>query len=77
MDNEIFNQHLQEAINKLDERHRLCFILRYQEEKSVAEISDVLGCPLGTVKSRVHYALKKLAIQLDQFNPKQKKVSNE
>ena len=77
IDKEIFNTHLQVAINKLDDKHRLCFILRYQEEKTIPEISEVLGCPQGTIKSRLHYALKKLAIQLDQFNPKQKKVSNE
>ena len=77
IDQEIFNQHLQSAINKLDDKHRLCFILRYQEEKTVTEISEVLNCPPGTVKSRLHYTLKKLAVQLDQFNPIQKKASNE
>ena len=77
LDKEIFNYHLQSAINKLDEKHRLCFILRFQEEKSIAMISKILGCPEGTVKSRLHNTLKKLAVQLEQFNPKQKKVSNE
>ncbi len=77
IDRDIFNQHLQIAINKLDDKHRFCFILRFQEEKSIAEISKVLSCPKGTVKSRLHNALKRIAIDLEQFNPKKKKVSNE
>lgn len=77
IDSEIFNTQLQLAINKLDDKHRLCFILRFQEEKSIAEISKVLDCPPGTIKSRLHYTLKKLAVQLNQFNPKKKKVGNE
>jgi RNA polymerase sigma-70 factor (ECF subfamily) len=77
IDKEIFNRYLQSAVNKLDDKHRLCFILRYQEDKTIQEISEVLGCPLGTVKSRLHHTLKKLAIQLHQFDPKQKKLGNE
>ncbi len=77
LDQEIFGHHLQEAINTLDDKHRLCFILRYQEEKTIPEISEVLGCPQGTVKSRLHNTLKKLSIQLAQFNPRQKKIGNE
>ncbi len=77
IDKEIFNRHLQAAVNKLDDKHRLCFILRYQEDKTVQEISEVLGCPLGTVKSRLHHTMKKLALQLNQFDPKQKKLGNE
>lgn len=77
IDNEIFNKKLQLAINKLDDKHRLCFVLRYQEDKSIPEISEVLGCPQGTVKSRLHNALKKLAMQLEYFNPKKKKIGNE
>jgi len=77
IDKEIFNTHLQSAINKLDEKHRFCFILRYQEEKTIAEISEVLGIPQGTVKSRLHNTLKRLAEQLHPFNPVQKKIGNE
>jgi RNA polymerase sigma-70 factor (ECF subfamily) len=70
IDNEIFQNQLQKEINKLDEKHKLCFILRYQDNKSIAEISELLSCPLGTVKSRLHNATKKIRRELFQFDPK-------
>jgi RNA polymerase sigma-70 factor (ECF subfamily) len=70
IDNEIFQKQLQKEINKLDEKHKLCFILRYQDNKSIAEISELLSCPLGTVKSRLHNATKKIRRELFQFDPK-------
>ena len=56
-----FAQILASALMELDEKHRACFILRYQEGFSVAEVSQILDCPKGTVKSRLFHALKKLA----------------
>jgi hypothetical protein len=35
--------------------------LRYYHDASEAEMSEILGCPRGTVKSRVHNALQRLA----------------
>ena len=69
LDQEIFDKHLQAALNKLDEKHRFCFILRYQEEKSIKEISEILACPSGTIKSRIHYTLKKIAEDLKLLHP--------
>ena len=56
-----FAQILESALLSLDEKHRACFILRYQEGFSVDEVSQILDCPQGTVKSRLFYALKNLA----------------
>ncbi len=56
-----FAQVLEAALMTLDEKHRACFILRYQEGFTVAEVSQILDCPKGTVKSRLFYALKNLA----------------
>ena len=36
-------------------------LLRYLEEMSYDDIARVTGCPLGTVRSRIHYA--KLALR--------------
>ena len=78
IDQEIFDKHLQSALNKLDEKHRFCFILRYQEEKSIKEISEILACPSGTVKSRIHYTLKKIAEDIKLLHPnKSHKIRNE
>ncbi|MCC6724883.1 MAG: sigma-70 family RNA polymerase sigma factor, partial [Saprospiraceae bacterium] len=67
IDNQIFEQHLYQALDELDETQRQCFVLRYQEELSMKEIAEILDCPEGTVKSRVFYTLKKLGTKLRAF----------
>jgi RNA polymerase sigma-70 factor, ECF subfamily len=51
---------LREAIGSLPEKHQRVILLRFFEEASLPEIADLLGCSVGTVKSRLHYALEKL-----------------
>jgi DNA-directed RNA polymerase specialized sigma24 family protein len=34
--------------------------LRYYEDLTLAEVSELLGCPLGTAKSLVHRGLENL-----------------
>jgi len=55
---------VQEAILELPPYHRSVLVLRYLEAFSYEEIAESLGCSIGTVKSRIHYALKKLARRL-------------
>lgn len=69
LDQILFNQHLAQAIEHLAPKHKICFVLRYQEELPIQQISDIVACPEGTVKSRLHYALKQLARHLAIFNP--------
>ncbi len=45
-----------EAINKLEFRQRTTLVLFYLQGFSMAEIAEIMDCPLGTVKSRLHYA---------------------
>ncbi len=49
-----------EAFMKLSPEHRSALVLREIEGLSYQQISDVLGCSLGTVMSRLHYARKKM-----------------
>ena len=56
--------HLWQAINQLDEKHRLPIILRYAHDLSTVKIGLVLGLNEGTVRSRLHYAHKQLEIRL-------------
>lgn len=46
-------------LSELDELHRVVIILFYLEEKSIAEISNILEIKEGTIKSRLHIAKKK------------------
>ena len=44
------------ALDRLDPTHREVLALRFLEELSYEEIGQIVGCPLGTVRSRIHYA---------------------
>ena len=48
------------AVAGLPEEHRLVVELRFFAGATLEEIAAALGCPLGTVKSRLHHALRKL-----------------
>jgi RNA polymerase sigma-70 factor, ECF subfamily len=51
---------LQRAIAALPNDHQVVVVLHYLEELSLEEIAQVLKVPEGTVKSRLHYARRKL-----------------
>jgi RNA polymerase sigma-70 factor (ECF subfamily) len=51
---------LQDALNQLSAPHRAVILLAVIEERSQQEIAEMTGVPVGTVKSRLHYALKRL-----------------
>ena len=53
------------ALNSLPERLRITLVEIYYQERSVAEVADVLDVPPGTVKSRTYYALRALKEALD------------
>ena len=65
LDELLLHQHLQTAIDGLEVLFRHCIVLRYQEGFSIAQISEMLDCPIGTVKSRLHYGVKKLINQME------------
>lgn len=52
---------LQDALAQLSPPHRAVVMLAVIEERHQTEIADMLSIPVGTVKSRLHYALRKLA----------------
>jgi|SRR5438270_5918746 len=51
---------LTQGIDRLPRKHREVVLLRFFEDAALPEIAAVLGCSLGTVKSRLHHALDKL-----------------
>ena len=58
--NELDHERIMNLMNKLSEEDRLLIKLRDIDGKSYEEIAEILGKPIGTVKSRLHYARKKL-----------------
>lgn len=69
MDGAQFQKMLAETLNGLSAEKREAFVLKYQEEKTIAEIAWIQNCPEGSVKSRLHYTLKILEEKLNVFNP--------
>lgn len=57
---------LAEAINSLEEEHRLVIILRDVEDLSIEEICAITDMPDGTVKSRLHRARAALRKKLQR-----------
>ena len=51
---------LKKAINHLSSKHRSVLELAFVQGMAYDEIAKVIGCPVGTVKSRMSYALKAL-----------------
>jgi len=51
---------LKDALECLTEPHRLVFELAVYQEMPYADVGRVLGIPVGTVKSRMHNAVKAL-----------------
>lgn len=59
-------QIIQEALNEMNESHRVILVMRDIKNLSYEEISEILGLSLGTVKSRIsraRQALKKVLMQ--------------
>ncbi len=48
------------ALDELSPDHRVVVILRYWRDLPIEAIADRLGVPSGTVRSRLHYALREL-----------------
>lgn len=51
---------LQAAIIKLPEKQRLVFNMKYFEDLTYEEISEVLGTSVGALKASYHHAVKKI-----------------
>jgi RNA polymerase sigma-70 factor (ECF subfamily) len=51
---------LRRLLAALPEAQRSAVLLRYYHDLSEEEVAQVLGCPRGTVKSRLHQAMARL-----------------
>lgn len=55
---------IRDAMDSLSEDHRAVLEEMYVRGRSAGETADLLGVPVGTVKSRAHYALRSLRYQV-------------
>ena len=56
-----------EALSRLSPAHREALLLVYFADRTAAEAAEALGLPVGTVKSRVHHALRRLRLHVDEL----------
>ncbi|MBT3342548.1 MAG: sigma-70 family RNA polymerase sigma factor [Gemmatimonadetes bacterium] len=69
LDEERFLGALDEALACLDPQRRSVFLLRHEQGWPIADIGAAIGCPTGTVKSRLFHSTRALAARLGPFDP--------
>ena len=67
LDNATLLKALSEVLETLPQESRTLFALRFEEELGIAQVSEILGIPEGTVKSRLHRLLNHLKQQLHDY----------
>jgi len=56
------------ALNRLKPYHREVLTLSFIEQMPYQSIADVVGCSIGTVRSRIFYAKKSLREEMERQN---------
>jgi RNA polymerase sigma-70 factor (ECF subfamily) len=70
----LMRQKISQAIDRLPEKQRRVFVFKEIEGLEQAEIAALMKIPLGTVKSLLHRAVKRLQRDLAAYNPREEKV---
>jgi len=60
LEREEMREALDAALEQLSPEHREVFLLNTVEGLTYQEVAEAVGCPVGTVMSRLHYARKRL-----------------
>lgn len=60
-------QRITQLFKTLTDKEKTLFVLRFEQELSVKEIAELTQIPEGSVKSGLHYLLKKLSTHLTDF----------
>jgi RNA polymerase sigma-70 factor (ECF subfamily) len=65
IDRVVTSMTVRDALSKLTPARRHILVEIYYRQRSLTEVADSLGIPIGTVKSRAHYALRALRRHLE------------
>ncbi len=68
-DEHAFIAALDHYLDTLDDEKRMLYNLRFMADRPLAEISEILQIPEGTVKSRLFHLTRNLTRHLHAFNP--------
>ena len=66
---ELDEAELDAALGAIPPLHREVLLLRYRDDLTYEEIAVVLGVPIGTVRTRLHYAKQRLRTFLRREDP--------
>lgn len=58
---------MEEALQKLSDEHREALVEVHYKARAYHDVATDLGVPVGTVKSRVYYALKAMRLALEEL----------
>lgn len=70
LDARISAEGVREALETLPERQRLTVIMKVLEERTHAEVAEILGSNVGTVKANLFFAIRNLRQKLATVSPK-------
>jgi RNA polymerase sigma-70 factor (ECF subfamily) len=70
----VLNRHLLEVIDRLSEDHRHVLSLHDIEGYTLEEMQEILSCPIGTLKSRLHRARARLRELLAHLEEERKPI---
>lgn len=57
---------VRDAVETLSAKHREVITMSFDEDLADSQIADRLGVPVGTVRSRIYYALRALRLELEK-----------
>ncbi len=58
---------VEEALQRISPEHRTALVETHLKERPYADVAAELGVPVGTLRSRVFYALKALRVAMDEM----------
>ena len=65
LDDIVYRDQLETAIRRLSVDHRTVLVLHHYEDLTLERVAQILGIPLGTAQSRLHYAMRAMRAALD------------
>lgn len=67
MDYKQLREKIKTVLEGLSEKEKALFVLRFEHELPIKEIAEITASPEGTIKSGLHYLLKKMSVHLKAF----------
>ncbi len=65
LDNIVLTNQIHSILDAMEEDRRMIFLMRYQQDLSIADIAKVLDLPHGTIKSKLHYTRERIRKSLN------------